>query len=137
MVMKQKNLSKKSAQKISGEKKPASSSDGMMFEVLNDKMDLMLEGQDATHSRIDQLSGRVGGIEDKVLVLEVMATITEEHLVGLKGRIIELNGKFDGLDKKIGGLGGKFDDLAKDVRKKADKEETVALNRRITNLETI
>ena len=106
------------------------SSDGMMFEMLNDKIDLIIEGQGGTDSRIDQLSGRFGGVEDKVVHLEIRSSITEEHLTGLKGKIIELDRKFDRLDKK-------FDDLADDVHGKADKDEVVAIGNRMKKLEAI
>ena len=141
-VMEKKKISHKKTQKLP-------SSDGMMLERLNDKIDLIIEGQDGTDSRIDQLSGRFGRLEDKVIRLDIRSSITENHLVGLEGKIIELdgkfdglnnkfddlNGKFDGLDNKFYDLNGKFDDLAGDVRKKADREEVVALGNRVAKLE--
>lgn len=134
-VMENKKISNKKTRKLP-------SSDGMMLEMLNDKIDLIIEGQDGTDSRIDQLSGRFGRLEDKVIRLEIRSSITEEHLVGLEGKFDglnnkfdDLNGKFDGLDNKFDDLNGKFDDLAGDVRKKADREEVVALGNRVAKLE--
>jgi len=107
-----------------------SSSDGMMLEVLNDKIDLIIEGQGSTDSRIDQLSGRFGRFEDKVTRLEIKSSITEEHFIGLEGKLMKLDGKFDRLDKK-------FDGLARDIHKKADKDDVTVLGRRVTKLEAI
>ncbi|HEY5259159.1 MAG TPA: hypothetical protein VIJ46_00810 [Rhabdochlamydiaceae bacterium] len=117
--------------KISNKKKQKmSSSDGMMLEVLNDKIDLIIEGQGSTDSRIDQLSGRFGRFEDKVTRLEIKSSITEEHFIGLEGKLMKLDGKFDRLDKK-------FDGLARDIHKKADKDDVTVLGRRVTKLEAI
>ncbi len=117
--------------KISNKKKQKTSfSDGMMSEVLNDKMDLIIEGQTGTNESIDALSGRFSQLEDKVMRLEVKSMLTEEHLVGLKGKLIKVDGKLDKLDKK-------FDGLAGDLRRKADKEAIVALGHRVEKIEAI
>jgi ribosome assembly protein YihI (activator of Der GTPase) len=104
VVMENKKMSYEEAQKALAEQDRYV---GVVLEALNDKVDVLVEGQEAMEVRMDRFDGRMNRLEVKV----------------------------DHLDTEVVVIREKLDVVVDDINKKAEKRDFIALEHRVKKLE--
>jgi predicted nuclease with TOPRIM domain len=80
----------------------------MQAELTQNKLDLIVEGQQSLVQRMDRLEGRMDGIESRLDRVEV-------RVVAVERKIDIVEKKVDALDKKVDAVDKKVDAVAVDV----------------------
>ena len=80
---------------------------GVLLEEMRDNINILIDGQEILHGRVDRLDGRMNRIEAKV----------------------------DRLEVEVGSVNTKIDTIVHKMSDKAEKEEVIALEHRVTKLE--
>jgi chaperonin cofactor prefoldin len=110
VVMENKKISKKILGKVPQKRDPYL---GIVLEGINNKLKVLVDGQEVLHERVDRLdTRRLSRVETKVDHLEI--------------KVDRLEVRADRLEVEVGHLNGRFDVMSHEISKKVDKEEFIA-----------
>ncbi len=100
---------------------------GMILEDINEKFDIISEGQIVIENKVDALDAKVSSLEDKVDNLDTRVGSLENKVESLDVKVSSLEDKVDNLDTRVGSLENKVDALDTKISSLDDKFENFKL----------
>jgi chaperonin cofactor prefoldin len=130
VVMENKKISKKILGKVPQKRDPYL---GIVLEGINNKLKVLVDGQEVLHERVDRLDTRMGRVEGKldviegrVIAIDIRLSRVETKVDHLEIKVDRLEVRADRLEVEVGHLNGRFDVMSHEISKKVDKEEFIA-----------